>query len=211
MSIPQHLQYKFKDGDALPSDGYIGPVVDRLITEHVAAGSRIIDIGCGNGSGSGYFAKRGFGVTGVDPSERGIAIARELNPSGDWFVEAAEPGLLGRIGQEPFDAAISVEVVEHVYAPREWASCCFECLRPGGVFVCTTPYHGYIKNLLLSLTDRWDRHMDPLWDGGHIKLWSRKTLSKLLTEAGFVDLNFYGAGRIPGLWMSMVMLARRPG
>jgi 2-polyprenyl-3-methyl-5-hydroxy-6-metoxy-1,4-benzoquinol methylase len=101
-------------------------------------------------------------------------------------------------------------VVEHLYAPREWARGCFAALKPGGHLICTTPYHGYFKNLVLSLLGRWDSHANPLWDGGHIKLWSRRTLSALLTEAGFTNLEFRGAGRVPGLWMTMVVKAEKP-
>lgn len=54
------------------------------------------------------------------------------------------------------------------------------------------------------------RHANPLWDGGHIKLWSRKTLTRLLAEAGFVNLRFRGVGRLPGFWMTMVVRGDKP-
>lgn len=82
---------------------------------------------------------------------------------------------------------------------------CFQALKPGGRFICTTPYHGYLKNLALSIMGKWDQHADPLWDGGHIKLWSRAKLGALLEETGFTNIQFRGAGRLPGLWMTMVM------
>ncbi|HEY5552108.1 MAG TPA: hypothetical protein VIK52_09475 [Opitutaceae bacterium] len=67
-----------------------------------------------------------------------------------------------------------------------------------------------MKNLVLSLTDRWDDHLSPFWDGGHIKFWSRKTLTRLLEEEGFRVTGFIGAGRVPCLWMSMIMVAVKP-
>lgn len=67
-----------------------------------------------------------------------------------------------------------------------------------------------MKNLVLAVLNKWDAHASPLWDGGHIKLWSRKTLSTLLTETGFVNLQFHGAGRVPGLWMTIVMSGDKP-
>ena len=67
-----------------------------------------------------------------------------------------------------------------------------------------------MKNLVLSLAGMWDSHANPLWDGGHIKLWSRKTLTSLLTETGFTNFRFHGAGRMPYLWMTMVMSADKP-
>ena len=42
-------------------------------------------------------------------------------------------------------------------------------------------------------------------NSGTYKLWSRKTLARLLTETGFITLQFRGAGRVPYLWMTMVV------
>lgn len=75
--------------------------------------------------------------------------------------------------------------------------------------VITTPYHGYLKNLALSLLDKWDVHHTPLWHGGHIKFWSRATLTELLDRHGFDVVGFSGVGRVPYLWKSMVLVARK--
>ena len=65
--------------------------------------------------------------------------------------------------------------------------CAFELLRPGGLFVVPTPYNGYLKNVALAVSGRMDRHWIALWDGGHIKFWSWKTIRVMLKEGGFVD------------------------
>ena len=176
----------------------------------LAPGTRVLDVGCGNGYTCGEFIKRGCKVVGVDLSEKGIVLARATHPEGRFEVVSADADILGELCERPFDLVISTEVVEHLYAPRSWAAACFGALRPGGRLICTTPYHGYLKNLLISIAGRWDQHANPLWDGGHIKLWSRFTLTSLLTEAGFVDVRFRGAGRMPLLWMTMVVAAERP-
>jgi 2-polyprenyl-6-hydroxyphenyl methylase/3-demethylubiquinone-9 3-methyltransferase len=75
--------------------------------------------------------------------------------------------------------------------------------------VLTTPYHGYLKNLALAVTGAMDAHFTALWDGGHIKFWSYRTLRQLLQEFGFGHCEFRGAGRWPALWKSMVVTARR--
>jgi len=82
-------------------------------------------------------------------------------------------------------------------------------LRRKGHLVITTPYHGYMKNLLLSLLNEWDSHHSPLWHGGHIKFWSRTTLTKLLQENGFTVVDFSGVGRISYFWKSMVLVAKK--
>jgi 2-polyprenyl-6-hydroxyphenyl methylase/3-demethylubiquinone-9 3-methyltransferase len=123
---------------------------------------------------------------------------------------AADSNVLSRLNETPFDFVVSTEVVEHLYDPRSWARGCFDALKPGGALICSTPYHGYLKNLALSIMGHWETHANPLWDGGHIKLWSRATLSALLIEAGFTNIEFKGVGRVPWLWMTMVIKATRP-
>lgn len=177
---------------------------------HLDVGTRVLDVGCGNGFTCGEFLRRGCEVVGVDLSEQGIALAREKYPDGRFEVLEADRQILQDLDESPFDLVISTEVVEHLYAPRDWAAGCYAALKPGGRFICTTPYHGYLKNLLISLTGGWDKHANPLWDGGHIKLWSRKTLSALLEETGFRDIQFRGAGRVPGLRMTMIAKCCKP-
>jgi SAM-dependent methyltransferase len=176
----------------------------------VGPGTRVLDVGCGSGYTCGAFQKLGCQVVGVDLSESGVATARLAYPECRFELASATDDFLVRLNEPPFDLVVSTEVVEHLYDPRAYARSCFRALKPGGKFICTTPYHGYLKNLLIALSGKWDSHADPLWDGGHIKMWSRHTLGRLLSETGFVDVRFRGAGRAPGLWMTMVMAGTRP-
>ena len=172
---------------------------------------RVLDVGCGNGFTAGLLLDKGYDVVGIDTSRDGIEIARDTYPQGRFEILSAETGnLLSLLNCQPFDLVVSTEVIEHVYDPHAFVLACYAALRPGGRFICSTPYHGYLKNLALALFNRWDRHANPLWRGGHIKFWSRKTLSQLFTDAGFVNLQFRGAGRMPYLWMTMLMSGERP-
>lgn len=174
------------------------------------AGTRVLDVGCGNGFTAGQFLERGCTVVGIDLSESGISIARRAFPTGRFEVLPADENVLISLDEEPFDLVVSTEVVEHLYAPRPYVRGCFAALKSGGCFICTTPYHGYLKNLVIAIANKWDRHADPLYDGGHIKFWSRKTLTALVAETGFVNFQFRGAGRLPLLWMTMVVSGERP-
>ena len=72
----------------------------------------------------------------------------------------------------------------------------------------STPYHGYVKNVALALAGKLDDPFPALWDGGHIKFFSRNTLEQMLREQGFEVTGFAGAGRLPYLWKSMLVKAR---
>lgn len=199
-----YQDYNFHDAEACHTVKYLLPCIFDL-ADNLGPGKRILDIGCGNGYIAGQFLRKGCNVVGVDLSETGIAIARKAYPEGRFEILEADNNVLDRLKEKPFDYVISTEVVEHLYAPRAYAEGCFAALATGGRLICSTPYHGYLKNLALSLAGKWDKHADPLWDGGHIKLWSRSRLSQLMSEAGFSNLQFRGAGRAPYLWKSMVI------
>jgi 2-polyprenyl-6-hydroxyphenyl methylase/3-demethylubiquinone-9 3-methyltransferase len=169
---------------------------------------RVIDVGCGNGAVAEYLNQQGYQVTGVDPSAEGIVQARAAYPQLTFEQGSAYDDLVTTFGT--FPAVISLEVVEHVYAPRAFAATVYDLLECGGIVVISTPYHGYLKNLAIAAFNGFDKHVSPLWDHGHIKFWSRRTLSQLLAESGFVDVAFYRVGRIPVLAKSMIAVARKP-
>ncbi|MDQ0394768.1 class I SAM-dependent methyltransferase [Labrys monachus] len=170
--------------------------------------TRIFDLGCGNGSVAGVLVSKGHQVVGVDPSESGIAAAAGRRSEGLRLeVGSAYDPLAEKFGTFPI--VISLEVVEHVYSPREFAKSLFDLVQENGLAVVSTPYHGYLKNLVLALTGAMDRHFTALWDHGHIKFWSPRTLSALLLEAGFKSVEIQRVGRVPPLAKSMIALARK--
>jgi 2-polyprenyl-6-hydroxyphenyl methylase/3-demethylubiquinone-9 3-methyltransferase len=61
----------------------------------------------------------------------------------------------------------------------------------------------------IALAGHFDNHVDPFWDGGHIKFWSFATLSKLLLNDGFASVEFHRAGRVPSFAKSMIAVARK--
>ena len=172
---------------------------------------RILDAGCGDGNFAASLAEAGYSVCGIDMSDSGIQIATERRV-GSFQKASIYDSLTAPFPDvEAFDAIVSVEVIEHLYSPRVFVRRTFEALRPGGLLIVTTPYWGYLKNVALALTNRMDSSLSALWDGGHIKHWSRNTLSTLMTEQSFDVIGFDGAGRrVPYLWSGMVMVARKP-
>ncbi len=169
---------------------------------------RLFDLGCGNGSVGAAFAMEGWDVTGVDPSYEGIAQARKAYPALQLEEGSAYDDLATKYGC--FPAVVSLEVVEHVYAPRDYARTLFNLVEPSGVAIISTPYHGYLKCLALAVSGKMDRHFTALWDHGHIKFWSVRTLTALLTEVGFRDIRFHRVGRISALAKSMIAVAYKP-
>jgi len=169
---------------------------------------RLFDLGCGNGSVGALLSRDGWSVTGVDPSSEGIAEARKAYPHLRFEQGSAYDDLAAKYGQ--FPVVTSLEVVEHVYAPKDYARTLFELVEPGGTAIVSTPYHGYLKNLTLAITGKMDQHFTALWDHGHIKFWSMPTLTTLMQDAGFQNIRFHRVGRIPALAKSMIAVAQKP-
>ena len=168
----------------------------------------ILDLGCGNGYLANYLISLGYNVYGTDASERGIKIARQKN-AGNFFVQDLSSDELPlELQGLKFDTIVTTEVIEHLYDPEGLLRFCRRHLTPGGALIISSPYHGYLKNLVLSILNKWDDHLNPLWHGGHIKLWSRHTLEKALKLHGFQPETFKGCGRLPYLWKSMLVKAR---
>lgn len=205
MATGVYRDYGYRPGNRNPSHAYLLPVLDRMLE---ASPGPVLDIGCGEGDVAKALIRRGHDVFGVDASESGIQLA-SMDAPGRFFVMDIESGRLpANLAGIRFSTVISVEVIEHLYAPRSLPALARTVLAPGGDLIISTPYHGYVKYLLLAVSGRLDRHLGALWDGGHIKFFSRSTLERLLIEEGFSVTGFAGAGRFRLLWRSMVMKAR---
>jgi 2-polyprenyl-3-methyl-5-hydroxy-6-metoxy-1,4-benzoquinol methylase len=203
-----HLtEYDYASAEAPHTGVYLWQHIVTLCAELGAR--RVVDIGSGNGALCRELSSRGYEVVGCEPSANGVRVAQSAAPE-LVFHQLGVDDDPSVVGNESFDVAIATEVIEHLVRPRNLPRFAKQLLRPGGHLIISTPYHGYLKNFVLALTNKWDAHLNPFWDGGHIKLWSRKTLSQLLNETGFHIDRFIGAGRLPFLWKSMIVVARKP-
>ncbi len=103
-------------------------------------GLRILDVGCGGGLVAEPMARLGADVMGIDADAKGVRIAEAHARKAGLPItyRCALPEDLLRAGEPPFDAVVTMEVVEHVTDLRAFLSACAALLRPGGVFVVAT-------------------------------------------------------------------------
>ena len=207
--MSEYQEYGYDNENPNYAHHYIIPQLLKLINENKE--SNILDIGCGNGSLALELTRIGFNhLYGTDASENGIEIANR-NLKGRFFIQDLNSDELPEeLKHIKFDILISTEVIEHLYDPAAFITFCKAILlkNGGGALVLSTPYHGYLKNLVLSIFNKWDHHHTVFWRGGHIKFWSFNTLSKLLKDNGFKGIEFRGCGRFPYLWKSMIIKAK---
>ena len=137
-------------------------------------GLRILDIGCGGGILSEPLARLGATVTGADPAEKNIAVAKlHAEQSGvavDYRATTAEA--LADAG-ERFDIVLAMEVVEHVADMKLFVARCAEMVQPGGLMIAAT-INRTLKSFALAIvgaeyvlrwlprgTHQWDKFVTP--------------------------------------------------
>ena len=139
------------------SHSYLLPTVFRLLDGlNLPAGQRrLFELGCGNGSVAHELTRRGWDVTGVDPSTEGIAQAQRAHPELKLHSGSAYDDLAARYGQ--FPVVLSLEVVEHVYFPRQYAATVFQLLQGGVPPSCPRPTTATGKTWLSPSAASWTR------------------------------------------------------
>lgn len=192
------------------STSYIAPKIKEILKS--LGVRRVADLGAGNGGLCAEVAQLNYDVVGIEYDRHGVEIAKKTYPGIPFYnfgVQDDPRELL--LKEAPFQAVISTEVIEHLFSPHLLPNYAHAILSEGGHLLISTPYHGYLKNLALSVFNKWDKHHTALWHGGHIKFWSRSTLTELLENNGFSVIAFFGVGRFPFLWKSMILIARKNG
>jgi len=198
------------DGEPPTSCGYLTPQLLKILEGLKVR--RVCDLGCGNGALLRELRKAGYYVSGVEQDSSGAELSLATNPGVNVYSLGVQddPNPIIRAEVPLFDAVVSTEVIEHLFSPHLLPIFARRILASDGpgYLILSTPYHGYLKNLALSVFGKWDSHHTALWHGGHIKFWSRRTLTELIEANGFHVERFYGVGRIPWLWKSMILVAR---
>jgi 2-polyprenyl-3-methyl-5-hydroxy-6-metoxy-1,4-benzoquinol methylase len=194
--------------------GYLFPCLKKIIDGlALKRDISILDAGCGGGAFLDYLHRVGFKNSwGFDSSSKGIEIAKKNFPeiSDKFFIHNCYDENLPNlpIGNK-FQLIISMEVIEHLYNPDSYIKNLYNWLDSSAYLILTTPYHGYLKNFFIAFLNRFDKHVDPLCEGGHIKFFSKKNLYRLFEETKIKPIGFYGSGRLPFLWKSMVVVGKK--
>lgn len=160
-------------------------------------GQRILDLGCGDGEGTGYL--RNF----CDWSVFSIDVAVEAIDHAHKVYSDKGEGLMLRMDARTlafkeciFDGIISVEVIEHIENPDIYLSEASRVLQNEGIFILSTPnrirtappkdkgsvwrahVREYTPNELLEMTTRHFSHVE-LW-GEQIPIYETNALRKIM-------------------------------
>jgi len=153
-----------------------------FLLEHVRAGERVLDVGCGAGEFGAALLDAGAQPIAVDVAREALRRASEGVPGLD--ARLWQPGEPLPVDDNAVDVVWAGEVIEHVIDVAPWLSELRRVLRPRGTLLLTTPHHGPGTLLRLALSPRrFAEHFEPRSD--HVRFYARHTLGALLDDLGF--------------------------
>lgn len=107
-----------------------------------AAGRRVLDAGCGAGYGAAELSLTASTVLGVDYSEDAISYARQHYGTANLHFLVGSASQIPVRAQE-FDLITAFELIEHLQDWRAFLCEMRRLLRPGGLFIVSTPNRDY--------------------------------------------------------------------
>jgi SAM-dependent methyltransferase len=165
--------------------------LDPRTTALFTGGTLVLDLGCGHGDWLDVVGSRYEDAIGIDISTERFS-QRDTDPRCWTFLQRDLAAGLP-VDSGSVDAVHANQLIEHVPNPLALALEVHRVLRPGGLFVATTPNIRYLKHIArlafggkgpatTALATKWTPE---LWDGGHLHYFTPDDLEWLARHAGF--------------------------
>ena len=165
--------YQLKEGDGTSHQRLLGWLGQRRP-------SRVLDLGCSDGSLGALLQAQGHEVTGVDLTE--LKGVRERI---HHFVECdLEDGIPPEVGGG-FDVVVCADVFEHVRHPDKLLLEIAERLAPGGSVVASIPNFAHWYPRLRVGLGRFDYDARGILDKGHLRFFTKRSFTDLVRRAGW--------------------------
>jgi 2-polyprenyl-3-methyl-5-hydroxy-6-metoxy-1,4-benzoquinol methylase len=206
MNLEEYYEEYWKREDPTPLKDAFTPTRIALLRKLLGKDDhRILDAGCGSGTLVGQLGHHGFETIGFDISQHAVELASERHPSARFVRHSAED-LPWPVDPASQDVVVAFEVIEHLLRPRALVEGAWEALRPGGHVALSTPYHGRLKSIVVSLV-AFDHHFAP--EGDHIRFFTDRALEQLLKSNGFEVERIRHFGRFVPLLGGVFVWARK--
>jgi SAM-dependent methyltransferase len=179
--------------------------INFIIDNIPSNGSRVLDIGCLDGSLTVNFIKNGNSVEAIAMSQGEVDKARSKG------IDARKGDFLDSdIAENRYDVVVASEVIEHVFSTDRFLDKVANILKPGGRLVLTTPNIATFGRRLMLLLGR-NPHLEyheGSGQAGHIRYWTFSDMIEQLERIGFKikkacsdEVNFNARGS----WKSLLL------
>jgi SAM-dependent methyltransferase len=177
----------------------------------VAAGDRVLDLGCGFGRHAYQAARLGAEVVAVDfgadevretrATFGAMADSGELDPVTARVGAVRADALRLPFGDASFDRVIASEVLEHIPDDTRAMGELTRVLRPGGTMAVTVPRYGP-ELVNWALSDEY--HNVP---GGHVRIYRQRQLTERLVGTGLEPMGSHHAHGLhaPYWWLKCLV------
>lgn len=152
---------------------FVGPrheLREKLLLDLFLAadpGSRVLNVGAGQGSFTRLLEGRGFDVVSSDVSPVAVDVLRNRVRGGVLRADMTDLPF----PDCSFDALVAGEVIEHIEDDRGALSEAARVLRPGGILALSVPAHPE----WFGASDSW---------AGHARRYTRRRLEQAIGDAG---------------------------
>jgi SAM-dependent methyltransferase len=167
----------------------------------LSSGSRVLEIGVGQGAFLAKAKKAGLEVSGIELNPEGAKAAR------DKGFDIIEQDMASLHAEDPraWDCICAFQVLEHLAHPREFLDQAVALLRPGGLLLLSVPNAAVARRLdpeRIDLLDQPPHHMSH-WDEEVFR--SLENLLPLkLKNVSFEPLAPYHVGWFVGSWAKIL-------
>jgi SAM-dependent methyltransferase len=166
------------------SDDYYAQARPEMLAFVPETTRRLLDIGCSEGRfGAGVKEKLpGCEVWGVEPSAAAAAAKTRLDRVFSRRFEELE-----ELPDAYFDVVTMNDVLEHLPYSEPALELVRRVLKPDGRLVLSLPNVGYILNVRdLVFRKDWEYQDCGILDRTHLRFFTQKSATRLLTQNGFV-------------------------
>jgi 2-polyprenyl-6-hydroxyphenyl methylase/3-demethylubiquinone-9 3-methyltransferase len=161
-------------------------------------GKRVLDVGCGGGILSESLVREGAVVTGIDPSEKSLAAAREHASRAGLSIEyhrGTAEDLTGTGIEGTFDLVFAVDVLEHVDHLERTLAAIATVLAPGGGLGFLTHNRTIAAFLRVIWEEEYVEHTMPEGFHDFARFVTPDDLTERLARHGMVVQEMKGLGR----------------
>lgn len=180
-----------------------------LLEKHVLRSrprARVLDVGCGAGANGRAIraAAKDVQLYGVEPDEGAAGLARGAYD--DVFHGDVKAWLDTNV-DEPFDAVVLSDVLEHIVDPIAFLRALAKAPSlAGATWVISVPNYGVWYNRVNAVLGRFEYSWSGLYDRTHLRFFTRASIRRALSYAGF---RLVDESSTPSLVQSLAPVLRR--